>query len=120
MFFITKYVKKNKENKKLKIYQLLCDNLIATDIKTRKNIEKQCNEYLEHKVINSKLCNEDFLNQVKLVLDNIKFINMISAFEPIEEKPKEEKKSIIQQAIEENKKEEKKSKNSKKGDKEQC
>lgn len=117
MFFITKYIKKIKENKKLKIYQLLCDSIIATDTKTRKNIEKQCNEYLEHKVINSKICNEQFLDQVKLVLDNIKYINMISAFETIEEKPKEEKKSIILSAIEESQKEEKKSKNNKKGDK---
>lgn len=120
MFFITKYLKKSKENKKLKIYELLCNNLINYDLKMRKVIEKQCNDYLEHKVLNKDICNEDFLDQVKIVLDYIKFANMINAFQPLEEKQKEEKKSIIEKAIEENIKEEekeKKSKNTKKGGK---
>lgn len=99
---------------KLKVYEDITKSVINTDPKTRKNIEKLCNEYLEHKVINSKIVDGRYLKQCNLILDNIKYINMIYAIEPLEIKEKE--KSIIEKAIEEDK-QKVNSEKSKKGDK---
>lgn len=101
-FCIKPYLKAIKNAKKLKVYEDITKNVLNTDVKTRKQIEKLCNEYLEHKVINSKIVNDDYLQQCNIILDEIKFINMINAIEPVE--PKEEKKSLIEQAISENEK----------------
>lgn len=116
-FCIKPFIKAKKREKELEIYESITKNILNTDIKTRKQIEKLCNEYLEHKVINSKIVNEKYLEQCNLILDNIKFINLINSVEPVE--PTEPKKSVIEKAIESNKEieSEKKGRKSKKEEK---
>ena len=71
-----------KDNATKNEYQKLIFDILNTDFKTRKIIEKNCNDYLEHKVINN-FANKEYLNNCKLILDRIKYLNLINAIEPI-------------------------------------
>lgn len=109
-FYFKKLNKKVKQND---CYKSIVYEVLNQDQKTRTRIEKLCNDYLEHKVINSSFVNENYLDQIKLLLDDLKYINAIKAIEPFEENKKESK---IEKAINENN-ESKESKKNKKEDK---
>lgn len=94
-------LKARKKAKSLQIYEDIVKSVLTADFKVRKNIEKQCNEYLEHKVINSKSSKKEYLEQCNLILDDIKYLNMISSIEPIETK-EDKQLSKIEKAIEAN------------------
>lgn len=94
-------LKARKKAKALQIYEDIVKSVLTADFKVRKNIEKQCNEYLEHKVINSKSSKKEYLEQCNLILDDIKYLNMISSIEPIENKD-DKQLSKIEKAIEAN------------------
>lgn len=100
-YLIYKLLDLKQKNKKLKLYEDITKNVLNSDPKTRKKIEELCNAYLEHKVINSKIVNENYLKQVQLVLDDIKFINTIYAIEPYEDK-RERKEQIATEQAEQN------------------
>ena len=100
-YLIYKLLELKQKNKKLKLYEDITKNVLNSDPKTRKKIEELCNAYLEHKVINSKIVNENYLNQVQLVLDDIKFINTIYAIEPYEDK-RERKEQLANEQAEQN------------------
>lgn len=97
-YLIYKLLELKQKNKKLKLYEDITKNVLNSDPKTRKKIEELCNAYLEHKVINSKIVNENYLKQVQLVLDDIKFINTIYAIEPYEDKRERKEQVAIEQA----------------------
>jgi len=132
-YLIYKLLDLKQKNKKLKLYEDITKNVLNSDPKTRKKIEELCNAYLEHKVINSKIVNENYLKQVQLVLDDIKFINTIYAIEPYEDK-RERKEQIATEQAEQNAKaiqelkqesnksqtSDKKGRKSKKGECEEC
>ena len=100
-YLIYKLLELKQKNKKLKLYKDITKNVLNSDPKTRKKIEELCNAYLEHKVINSKIVNENYLKQVQLVLDDIKFINTIYSIEPYEDK-RERKEQIANEQAEQN------------------
>lgn len=100
-YLIYKLLDLKQKNKKLKLYEDITKNVLNSDPKTRKKIEELCNAYLEHKVINSKIVNENYLKQVQLVLDDIKFINTIYAIEPYEDK-RERKEQVANEQAEQN------------------
>lgn len=100
-YLIYKLLELKQKNKKLKLYEDITKNVLNSNPKTRKKIEELCNSYLEHKVINSKIVNENYLKQVQLVLDDIKFINTIYAIEPYEDK-RECKEQIANEQAEQN------------------
>lgn len=100
-YLIYKFMVLKQKNKKLKLYEDITKNVLNSDPKTRKKIEELCNAYLEHKVINSKIVNENYLKQVQLVLDDIKFINTIYAIEPYEDK-RERKEQVATEQAEQN------------------
>lgn len=77
-----------KDNTTKSEYKKLIFDILNTDFKTRKIIEKNCNDYLEHKVINN-FANKEYLKNCKLILDRIKYLNLINAIEPIENKENE-------------------------------
>ena len=72
-----------KDNTTKNEYKKLIFDVLNTDFKTRKIIEKNCNDYLEHKVINN-FANKEYLNNCKLILDRIKYLKLINSIEPIE------------------------------------
>lgn len=104
-FLFYKLMKFYKRNCTLKIYEDITLSVLNKDEKTRKQIEKLCNAYLEHKVINSKFANKKYLEQCQKILDDIKYINLINSIDEKDEKEKD--KSQIEKAIEDNKKIEK-------------
>lgn len=104
------YLKQKKCIHQLSIYQDITESIINTDVKTRCRIEKLCNEYLEHKVINKNNANKKYIEQCYIILDFIKYINLINSIEPLEPK-KEENTSIIVSTIENAKIEENKADN---------
>ena len=134
-FLLYKFVDIKRKNEKLKVYQDITNAMISHDPKTRVQIEKQCNNYLEHKVINKKIINQRYLAQVNLLLDDIKYINAVYSIEPYEQvskvcKPSENIgkannventtiENVVVSTMEESKTV-KKSRNTKKGEKEQC
>lgn len=69
-----------KDNTTKNEYKKLIFDILNTDFKTRKIIEKNCNDYLEHKVINN-FASKEYLNNCKLILDRIKYLNLINAIE---------------------------------------
>lgn len=79
-----------KDNTTKNEYKNLIFDVLNTDFKTRKIIEKNCNDYLEHKVINN-FANKEYLNNCKLILDRIKYLNLINAIEQQENKENKEK-----------------------------
>ena len=105
-----------KDNTTKNEYKKLIFDILNTDFKTRKIIEKNCNDYLEHKVINN-FANKEYLNNCKLILDRIKYLNLINAIEPIENK-ENEKTAETPTSVEAEKKASGKSK--KKENKTQC
>lgn len=98
LFSAYECLKARKKAKALQIYEDIVKSVLTADFKVRKNIEKQCNEYLEHKVINSKSSKKEYLEQCNLILDDIKYLNMISSIEPIETK-EDKQVSKIEKAI---------------------
>lgn len=102
-----------KDNTTKNEYKKLIFDILNTDFKTRKTIEKNCNDYLEHKVINN-FASKEYLNNCKLILDRIKYLNLINSIE--QQEPKEKTaEAEIEKTAEAEKKAEKKG-NNKKGD----
>jgi hypothetical protein len=102
-----------KDNTTKNEYKKLIFDILNTDFKTRKIIEKNCNDYLEHQVIN-KFASKEYLNNCKLILDRIKYLNLINAIEQQELKEKTAE-AEIEKTAEAEKKAEKKG-NKKRGD----